>query len=236
MRRTRFTTSVKKKGAGTTPENPLTVVIPAAGMGHRMKSYGPKCLLKANQKETILEKTISNIKREYPYSDIIVVVGFESEKVIKSLPHDIRIVENQRYKETNIGESIRLGINASANKNLLVVYGDLVFNIYSIRGVTSSGSCVVVDSKSRFKEDEVGVTVVDEMVTNFAYGLTNKWSQIAYLEGEAFDALKSLCSDKRKNKLYPFELLNIIINNGIEIQAKEPTGMLIKEVDSMKDL
>lgn len=236
MRKTRFTTSIKKKGAGATPENPLTVVIPAAGMGHRMKSYGPKCLLQANQKETILEKTIANIKKEYPYSDVIVVVGFESEKIIKSLPHEIRVVENQRYQETNIGESIRLGINAASNKNLLVIYGDLVFNVYSIRDLTSNGPCVVVDSKSRFKEDEVGVTIVDDIVTNFAYGLPNKWSQIAYVEDESFDLLKFLCSDKRKDKLYPFELLNIIINSGVEIKAKEPKGMLIKEIDSMKDL
>ena len=62
MRTNRFTSRIKKKGAGTTPDNPLTVVIPAAGMGHRMKSYGPKCLLQANQKETIIEKTISNVK------------------------------------------------------------------------------------------------------------------------------------------------------------------------------
>tara|TARA_R110002020_G_scaffold18912_2_gene65305 strand:- start:1790 stop:2500 length:711 start_codon:yes stop_codon:yes gene_type:complete len=236
MRTTRFTTSVKKRGAGKTAEDPLTVIIPAAGVGHRMKSYGPKCLLQANQKETILEKTISNIKREYPYSDVIVVVGFESEKIIKALPHNIRIVENPRYKETNIGESIRLGINASSNNKLLIVYGDLVFNIYSIRGLTSSGPCVVVDSQSRFREEEVGVTVVDDFVTNFAYGLPSKWSQIAYFEGESFEALKCLCSDKKKDRLYPFELFNIIISNGIKIKAKEPKGMLIKEVDSMKDL
>lgn len=236
MQTTRFTSTIKKKGSGTTAENPLTVIIPVAGMGHRMKSYGPKCLLQANQKETILGKTITNIKKEYPHSDIIVVVGFESEKVVKSLPHSVRVVENARYRDTNIGESIRLGINASANKKLLIVYGDLIFNVHSIRDLTSDGPCVVVDSKSRFKENEVGVTIVDGFVTNFAYGLSNKWSQIAYFEDESFEALKLLCSDKRKNKLYPFELFNIIINSGIVIKAKEPKGMLIREIDSLKDL
>lgn len=233
---TRFTVPIKREGFGTKAENPLTVIIPAAGMGNRMKSYGPKCLLQANSKETILEKSISNIKKEYPYSDIIVVAGFESEKIIKSLPQSIRIVENKRYMDTNIGESIRLGINASANKNLLIVYGDLIYNIYSIRNLTSDGPCVVVDSKSRLKDNEVGATIVDDFVTNFAYGLPNKWSQIAYFEDESFEALKFLCSDKRKNKLYPFELFNIIINDGINIKAKEPKGMVIKEVDSLKDL
>jgi choline kinase len=232
----RFTTTVKKIGAGTVPEKPLTVIIPVAGMGHRMKSYGPKCLLPANKKETILEKTISNIEREYPYCDIIVVAGFESEKVIKILPSKVRVVENHQYESTNIAESIRIGINAAANKHLLIVYGDLVFNVYSIRDITSDGPCAIVDSKERFKEDEVGVTVVDENITNFAYGLPRKWSQIAYFEGRSFDILKDLCSDKRKSKLYPFELFNIIINSGIVMKAKEPSGMLIKEIDSLKDL
>tara|TARA_R110000824_G_scaffold14985_4_gene63363 strand:- start:11962 stop:12669 length:708 start_codon:yes stop_codon:yes gene_type:complete len=232
----RFTTTVKRVGAGITPEKPLTVIIPVAGMGHRMKSYGPKCLLPANKKETILEKTISNIEREYPYCDIIVVAGFESEKVIKTLPSKVRVVENHQYESTNIAESIRIGMNAAANKHLLIVYGDLVFNVYSIRNITSDGPCAVVDSKERFKEEEVGVTVVDGKITNFAYGLPSKWSQIAYFEGRSFDILKELCSDKRKSKLYPFELFNIIINSGIDIKAKEPSGMLIKEIDSLKDL
>lgn len=236
MPNNRFTTRIKKQGAGTNPQDPLTVIIPVAGMGHRMKSYGPKCLLPANTKETILEKTISNVQREYPYSDIIVVTGFESEKVIKSLPHDIRVVENNDFEETSITESIRIGINVSTNNKLLIVYGDLVFNVYSIRNLTLEGPCVVVDSKARFKEEEVGVMVVDDHITNFAYGLPKKWSQIAYFENESFEILKSLCSDKRKSKLYPFELFNIIINSGISIKAKEPKGMLIREVDSLKDL
>jgi len=232
----RFTSAIKKEGAGTSPDNPLTVIIPAAGIGHRMKSYGPKCLLKANQKETILQKAISNIKREYPHSDIIVIVGFESDKVMKTLPHNVRVIENTKYEETNIVESIRIGINASANKKLLIIYGDLVFNVYSIRNLTSSGSCVVVDSQSRFKDEEIGVTIVNGDVTNFAYGLTSKLCQIAYFEDAPFDALKDLCSDRRRNKLYPFELFNIIINSGISIKAKEPKGMLIREVDSLRDL
>ena len=232
----RFTTTVKDGGSQEKKDLEITVVIPVAGMGHRMKSYGPKCLLQANQKETILEKTISNIKREYPLSDIIVVAGFESNKVINSLPHYVRIVENLNFEETNIVESIRLGINASANKRLLIVYGDLIFNVYSIRDVANNGTCVIVDSKSRFKDDEVGVTIVKEKVTTFAYGLEKKWSQIAYFEGEDFDMLKKLCSNKKRSRLYPFELFNMMIESGVAIKAIEPKRMAIKEIDSLKDL
>jgi choline kinase len=232
----RFTTTVKNDGSKEKKDLDITVIIPVAGMGHRMKSYGPKCLLQANQKETILEKTISNIKREYPLSDIIVVAGFESNKVISSLPHYVRIVENSSFEETNIVESIRLGINAAANKKLLIVYGDLIFNVYSIRDLTNNGTCVIIDSKSRFKDDEVGVTIVKDKVTTFAYGLEKKWSQIAYFEGEDFDMLKKLCSNKKRSRLYPFEIFNMMIESGVEIKAVEPKRMTIKEIDSLKDL
>ena len=232
----RFTSPLTKTGAGVEEKKPLSVIIPAAGMGHRMKSYGPKCLLPANNKDTILQKIVKNIQREYPYSDIVVVTGFESEKVIKSLPHNIRIVENNDYETTNTVESIRVGINACATDNVLIVYGDLVFNVYSIRNITSNGSCAIIDSKSQFKNEEVGVTVVDDKVTRFAYGLQKKWSQIAFFENEEFKMLKDLCSDKRKNKLYPFELFNFMIGKGCTIKSIEPKGMIIKEIDSIKDL
>ena len=131
---------------------------------------------------------------------------------------------------------MRLGINASANKKLLLIYGDLIFNVYSIRGISKNGTCVLVDSKSRFKDDEVGVTIVKDKVTMFAYGLEKKWSQIGYFEGEAFDMLKKLCSSKKRSRLYPFEIFNMMIEAGIRIKAVEPKRMTIKEIDSLKDL
>ena len=56
----RFTSTTRETGAGLTENNPLTVIIPVAGMGYRMKSYGPKCLLKANQQQTIKHKAENN--------------------------------------------------------------------------------------------------------------------------------------------------------------------------------
>ena len=56
----RFTTLIKHDGYGKSKENPLSVIIPAAGMGNRMKSYGPKCLLPVNQQQTILDKIIES--------------------------------------------------------------------------------------------------------------------------------------------------------------------------------
>ena len=58
----RFTSSTKDNGAGKDADKQLTVIIPAAGMGHRMKSYGPKCLLPVNQTNTIKQTHIQLTK------------------------------------------------------------------------------------------------------------------------------------------------------------------------------
>ncbi len=232
----RFTSSTKDNGVGKDADKQLTVIIPAAGMGHRMKSYGPKCLLPVNQTSTIIDKIISNVRKSYEFCDIIVVVGFESERIIKTLDRRVRIVENHSYEETNIVESIRLGINNSINDNALIIYGDLIFNINCIQGMTKNGSCVLVDKKNRFDDEEIGVTVVDGMATNFAYGLDSKWCHIAYLEGEEYESFRSLCQDKTKSKMYPFELFNIVMRSGGMLKSFEPKNMNIKEIDSLKDL
>ena len=230
----RFTVPVKGHKAGMDGEK-LSVIIPAAGTGHRMKSYGPKCLLPVSTTETILHKIIANVKTVYPNSEVTVVVGFEADRVIKALPDDIRIIENQFYQETNVVESLRLALNSTVSQNALIIYGDLIFNTNAIDGLTDGESSIVVDSKNSFKNEEVGVTIVDGIATNFAYGLDTKWGQIIYLEDEALLLFKTLCANRKRNKMYPFELFNMIMNEGINIRAIEPTGMKIKHVDSFKD-
>lgn len=232
----RFTTSIKHEGYGKNQENPLSVIIPVAGMAHRMKSYGPKCLLRVNRRHSILDKIILNIQSIFPFSEIIVVVGFESDKVIKTLSRKIRIVENYNYKTASIVESLRLGINNSVNDNLLIVYGDLIFNAGCLNDITKHGSSMIIDTKGKFDDEEIGVTVVDKMVTRFAYGLETKWSHIAYLEGEEFEMFNELCQNKANNKMYPFELFNTVLTDGGSFRSVEPKGINIKEIDSLKDM
>ena len=236
MSKNRFITSAKKTGAGTVRDKELTVIIPAAGMGHRMKSYGPKCLLHLDHQDMIITKIINDTKSLFPFSEIIAIVGFEADKIIKVLPKETRVIENQLYEHTNIVESIRLAINNSIHDRVLIIYGDLIFNPTAIKDITKDGSCVLIDSQNRFKEEGVGVTVIDGVITNFSYGLDTKWAQVIYLEGLELEIFKSLCLDRKRNKMYPFELFNIILNRGGKIKALEPENMTIREINSLKDL
>jgi len=232
----RFIVPAQKAASGTAEHEKLSVIIPVAGMGHRMKSYGPKCLFPTSKNRTILERTIANVKKVFPYSEIIVIVGFEADKVIDTLPSSVRIVENQLYEQTNIVESLRLALNNAVHDNVLIIHGDLIFNVYALYDITTGGSCAIVDTQDRFGKNEIGVNIFENRITNFSYGLANKWAQIIYLTGHELNSFRSLCSQRDKNKMYMFEILNMVIDNKGSIQAKEPKGMQILEVDSLKDL
>ena len=97
------------------------MVIPAAGLGSRMKSYGPKCLFTTSNGSTILNKIITNVKKVYPHCEIIVAAGFEADKVIETTPAEVRIVENQLYDKTNMVESIRLSLNNAVHNDVKII-------------------------------------------------------------------------------------------------------------------
>ena len=234
MRYSKFTAPVKKGKRQET--NQLSVVIPAAGTGRRMKSYGPKCLLRSKGDMSIIEQIVDNALNVYPLADMIVVVGFEADKVIQTLSSTIRIIENQLYNDTNVVESIRLALNSIVTDSALFIYGDLIFNVETIYNIADDKSCAIVDSKGSFKSEEIGVTIVDNKITNFAYGLETKWAQIIFLTGKELKIFRELCLDRKRNKMYPFEIFNLVIDRGGVIEATEPKAMKIKEVDSLKDL
>ena len=81
----------------------------------------------SKKNKSIIEEIIASIKNIYPYSDIIVCVGFEADKVIKSLLGKVRIVENRDYNETNITESIRLCMNVCMTDHVMIVYTEISY-------------------------------------------------------------------------------------------------------------
>ena len=59
---------------------------------------------------------------------------------------------------------------------------------------------------------------------------------MAFIRGKELSILKSIYSKKGKDKMYTFEILNMIIEKKGSLVAIEPKHMDIKEIDSFKDL
>ena len=179
-------------------EDEIDVIIPAAGMGRRMKSYGPKSLIKIGN-STIIKNQISLLRSYLSNPNIVLVCGFKATLLMNQTPHDIIKVENEKYTETNVARSIGIGLRIVSNsKKLVVIYGDLVFNSEAIKNLAFDKSSIIV-TNNNIGDDEVGCVISEKQVCNLMYDLPNKWGQIAIFIGKELELLKELCWDGKNN-------------------------------------
>lgn len=218
------------------PKDNVTVIILAANIGYGMKSYGPKSLLHINNKETLLEYQINSIKSVFPKSDLILVVGYLADRIIKKCPDGVRIIENQFFEESNEAEQIRLALNCALTNNVLIIKDDIVFNSETLNEISKDTSCIIYDTKNQIDANNVGVTVVDNYATIFSYDIPTKWCHIAYLTNKELKIVQHLANNRDRHKMFFFELLNLMLKKTNKIHAIEPKNMEIVKIDASKNL
>jgi hypothetical protein len=228
----RFTRRIKGRVV-----NPMQVIILAAGVGSRTRSYEPRCLLKYGNK-TILENQLNIFQNKFNNVEISVVCGFDTPKMIRKIGKKARIIENTNYEHTNNGESLRLAINNSLLDNIIFLHADLIISEAMFDKVSFDKSFIFVDSNNKFDEKEVGVTVVNGKANILSHSLPTKWCQIAYLaQNEVAILRKILLKPEIDSKvLLTFEILNKIIEHGGSFEAYEIGNHFIKEIDTLKDI
>lgn len=217
----------------------LNVIIPAAGIGKRMKSKGPKGLLSLYHGMSILETQIRTIVNVYPHADIVVVGGFEYTKVRDTLwgVFSARLVCNPDYETTNVIHSVSIGLDACLPGPLLIIHGDLVFNHTTIKELAGKQSALVVAGSRQMESNEVGIGQQDGVVTTLSYALRDKWGQIAYLTGPELSLFQeAIRTHRMSSQWFVYEALNYVIENGGSFLAHKQRGSKIVEIDRYTDL
>jgi len=213
----------------------ITVIIPSAGEGRRMKSYGPKSLIDLT-KENILQRQIRIINKVLDNVSFIVVAGFDCDKLMDSCPDYFLKIENENYSTTNVSRSISMAFRAVKTERVLIVYGDLVFNERALSIMDYSMSCTSA-SNDEYRQHEVGCIIdADGNVTNMMYDLETKWNQIIYLEGRELHLFKKECQERKNKKLFGFEILNKVIDRGGKIKCIVDNSIEVVDIDTSKDL
>tara|TARA_R100000008_G_C3587425_1_gene173615 strand:- start:1782 stop:2468 length:687 start_codon:yes stop_codon:yes gene_type:complete len=213
----------------------INVIIPAAGMGRRMKSYGPKSLIKIGS-STIIKNQINLIKTYLPKCTITLVCGFQAKNVMSQTPNDILKVENENYQDTNVARSIGIGLRVLENSSkVIVIYGDLVFNSETIKSLSTKRSAIIVTNEA-MGEGEVGCITDEGQLCNLMYDLPKKWGQISVFIGKELRLLKDLCWDDKNYRKFGFEIINQIIQQGGSFSCIEDDSIKIIDIDNSKDI
>lgn len=226
----------KKIDTVSKPTDKYSIIIPAAGQGTRMKSYGVKSLIKLTPKLTVIENQLNIISNTFKNYEVILITGFEACRVMRKTPSNIINIENERYDETNVCRSIGMGLRAATTNRVVIVYGDLVFNQEIFNTTFDKDSFVIVDPSNTMTDNEVGCTIMDGMLKQIMYDLPNKWSQIAFFTGKELEILKEITWNSENERLYGFEVINQIIDQEGEFKAIVPDGAKVNDIDTSKDI
>lgn len=215
----------------------LSIIITASNASPYIKGGLAKPLI-SFAGENLLTRQIRLLKNQYPLSEIIVVIGYQADLILKGVDfknNKIKVVESELFAQYNIARSVSLGLRITSHENVLILNGNLVFNKEAISRFPTE-SYVVCDSFGQFKQEEIGCTVIDKYVSCFAYGLPTKWAQILFLTGRELNLFWELGERPESRKLYTFEVLNKMIEQGAHLRAVEPKDMKIVEVETNKDV
>lgn len=197
-----------------TKEEPLYVCILTGTAGYREKTKGVR-VMRTLGDCSILEGQLNTLRHCYPKANVTITTGFQADRIIKIKPDNVSIIENQLFEELNTAEEIRLLLNSINPSRLLLIDGAIFFDEESIRNITETSSVFMYRNNDI---QDIGLKYEDGNVINFAYGLTEKWAGLVYLEGEALSVLKKIAT-RENNKLCLHELLNILLQRKIELKV-----------------
>lgn len=225
--------------------NEFSIIIPAAGIGKRMKSYGPKALIRLVE-SNILARQLEILQSIYPKNDIVIVTGFEDAKIKEFVEgwkknrvlgsKDVKIVTNKNYLETNVAKSIGMATEFCDKENYLIIYGDLVFTPESLSEINWFRSGVLLGNQNQFGELEAGVIFNEHsQITRFCYESTIKWAQISYLVKEDMSLFLDLLDNKNRSRYFTFEIFNLMLDK-IHLKPYFNEKSKIVEVDSSEDI
>ena len=213
----------------------IHVIIPSAGIGRRMKSYGCKSLLNIKN-EKLIDIQIKYIQNTFPESEIILITGFDSDRLIHNSPNNIIKIENEKYYENNVTRSISIGMRATKNNDhILIIFGDLLFNQQSIEKININESSIIISND--MEDGEVGCNINGKGLLEYMmFDLPNKWGHILYLTSKELTLFKKIISNKSNEKKFCFEIINEVINQGGKFKCIMDKNIKSMDIDTSKDL
>ena len=218
-------TSTKKNNQSFS-EDMYSFILLCDFAGHRLKTpnlYAP--LL--DYKMCLLDKQIKVINKKFKRNEILLCVGLESGKLIKYIDNkypnqNIRIVENVNYLDSNSCESLRLALNNTYNKKLIIIDSSMEINARMLNRIKTD-SCYAFVSSLKYGNVDVGANITkNKQIEYFSFGGCQQWKEMLVLcDEKTIRSLKDILLSGKYRRKFIFEALNDLIMLKHEIKAIE---------------
>lgn len=201
-----------------------------------MKSVGSKALLELYKNTSILEYQIQYLKRFYYPINIYICTGFEHEKIVKTTQKykNVYYSFNKDYETDNqVGSLIKCLKEYKHINNTLVLSNGLI-PIDKIKINKRQSSIQVTDKASKIPF-QIGSTNNHDLSYLF-YGLPYKWTEFIYFNKESVNQTIQLAEKTKYCKLFLFELINVLLDYGVQIKIEHAQKNIPIKINNIKDL
>src|SRR6056300_1285082 len=155
-----FTTSAKGKYVDN---NFYTIILFTDGHGYRIKKIGPVQFANI-KKKTLLQLQVEAITKKFSNYEIIIGCGFEATSIAKYIKEkfkrvNIRIVENQLFRNSNSCESVRMCLLNTMNHKVIFCSASCILSKENLDCIDYSKSSVLTE---RSCEDKFNIKVYSD--------------------------------------------------------------------------
>jgi choline kinase len=146
-------------------QDPLQVVILAAGMGTRLGRPHPKSLTPLVDGRSILQQQLDGVRAVFGAdASITVVVGFKSKRIMRAAP-ELLFTYNPDFSSTNTSKSLLRALRTTRPGGVMWLNGDVVFEPalldQTVELIAADQSFVCVDTAT-VADEEVKYTLDED--------------------------------------------------------------------------
>lgn len=223
----------------------MVYIILAAGTGSRLHPITlkhPKALFSLDEKTTILQRTVSLLKKFDENSKIIIICGFQRH-LLQEQVSGVSWIYNPFYEVTNSLGSLWFA-RQYLNQEITVLNGDIVMSEELMRQVVCRSTdrpMILMDSSIKdgdynVQTDDGRVVVMSKALTNY----TGEYAGVTKLDAVSAAKLEQqiceMVSDGRYVTWYEDALVQMIFERNFSLYACDISQYEWTEVDSVDDL
>ncbi len=236
----------------------MQAVILAAGMGKRLKELtrnNTKCMIKVNG-VTLIDRMLHQIEK-YRFSRVVIVVGYESQKLIEyistlGIQTPIYYIHNTVYEKTNNIYSLALARDWLCKEDTVLFESDLIFEDAVLESLLLDPreTLALVDKYEAWMDGTCVKLRADDSIDTFVPGKLFKFNEIKeyyktvniykfskhFSETHYVPFLEAYQSALGRNEYYEQVLRVITMLDNPEIVAKRLNGERWYEIDDIQDL
>jgi choline kinase len=215
----------------------MKIVILAAGKGTRLAGDLPKPLTPLANGFSILGFQLQHLARYFSLHDVLVVVGYQKEKILEAFP-DLLYVYSPHYARENTSKSLLRALY-KVKEDLLWINGDVVFHPSILKKILEFNRTCMVVNQHAVGEEEVKYRIdsdgLIQCVSKQVQEAAGEALGINFFKAEDLDLLREEL-ERCQDSDYFEKGVEGAIQRGLKVWSLPVKTSLCTEIDFNEDL